>query len=47
MSCAKPFIVRNIHPSIVCSAFYKALEESLNIIKEIAVPLDLNSKKSI
>jgi T-complex protein 1 subunit gamma len=47
MSCAKPFIERNIHPSIITTAFYKALEEALNIVKEVAVPLDLKDPKSI
>ena len=25
MQCAQPFIKRNIHPSIICQAFYKAM----------------------
>ena len=47
MQCAKPFIERNIHPSIICQAFYKAMGDAVEIIKEVAVPLDMEDKESI
>ena len=47
MQCAQPFIERNIHPSIICKAFYKAMSDALDIIKEIAVPLDTNNVECI
>lgn len=47
MMCAKPFIERNIHPSIICSAFYKAMSDALTIIKEVAIPLDTSSMEEM
>ena len=45
MSCAKPFITRNIHPSIICQAFYMALEETTKIIKEISSSREIDPKR--
>jgi len=42
MISAKPFIERDIHPTIIVGAYYRALEESLKIINELAVEVDLN-----
>jgi T-complex protein 1 subunit gamma len=47
MQCAKPFIERNIHPSIICQAFYKAMGDALDVIKEVAVPLNMKDNKAI
>jgi len=47
MSCAKPFIERNVHPSIICKAFYRALTDALDIVKDIAIPLDLSKEEEI
>lgn len=33
MMAAKPFIERNIHPSIIVGAYHKALNFSLDILK--------------
>jgi T-complex protein 1 subunit gamma len=42
MVAAKPFIERNIHPSIICKAYYKALEEGIRILEGLAVTIDIN-----
>jgi len=42
MAAAKPFIERDIHPSIIVSSYYKALEASVKKIEELAVPIDIN-----
>lgn len=47
MMCAKPFIERNIHPTIIVSAFYKALNEAMDILKEVAIPIDAESDEDI
>lgn len=41
MSAAKPFIERDIHPSIIVSSYYRALDEALKKIEELAVPIDI------
>lgn len=38
---AQPFILRNIHPTVIVRACYKALESAMHICEEIAVPIDI------
>ena len=47
MSCAKPFIERNVHPSIICKAYYKALNDALEVVKDVAIPLDLTKQEEV
>jgi len=47
MMAAKPFIERDIHPSIICGAYYKALNEILKIVEELAVPIDVSKDEDI
>lgn len=47
MSAARPFFEREMHPTVVVSAYYRALEESLKIINDIAVPIDINKDEDI
>lgn len=47
MMAAKPFIERDIHPSVIVSAYHKAMVEGLKIISDIAFPLDINSDDDV
>ena len=47
MTAARPFFEREMHPTVVVGAYYKALEESLKIIDNIAVPVDINKDEEI
>lgn len=47
MASAKPFFEREVHPTVVVGAYHKALEESLKIINDIAVPIDLSKDEEI
>jgi len=47
MMAAKPFIERDVHPSIIVSAYHRALAEGLKIINDIAFPLDISSDDDI
>ncbi|TRM61099.1 chaperonin Cpn60/TCP-1 family [Schizophyllum amplum] len=38
---------RDIHPVVIISAYNKALQEALNIIKRISVPIDINSDEQM
>lgn len=40
MNCAKPFLEKNIHPTVIVSAFFKALNEASEILEELAIPVD-------
>jgi len=47
MSAAQPFIERDVHPTIICQAYYTALQEGVAILKEIAVDIDRNNDEEI
>jgi T-complex protein 1 subunit gamma len=47
MQCAKPFLERNVHPSIICRAFYRGLQDALEVIKDVAKPLDLDNSEEV
>ena len=41
MQAASPHIENEIHPTVICRSYAKALEDSLKILEEIAVPIDV------
>lgn len=43
MIAAKPFMELNIHPTIVVSAYYKALEFAKKVIADISRPIDVSN----
>lgn len=47
MLAARPFIERNIHPSIICKAYYRALEDGMKILEDLAVKVDLNNDEEV
>jgi T-complex protein 1 subunit gamma len=47
MVAAKPFVERDIHPTIIVNSYYKALNEGLRLINEIAVPIDTNNDDDV
>ncbi|KAI8069601.1 T-complex protein 1 subunit gamma [Gongronella butleri] len=42
-----PHIENNIHPIVIISAFKKALEDALQIVEEIAVPVDVTNDEEM
>jgi T-complex protein 1 subunit gamma len=42
-----PYLERNIHPVVIISAFKRALEEALQIIDQIAIPVDPSNEESM
>ncbi|KAF8524866.1 chaperonin Cpn60/TCP-1 family [Hysterangium stoloniferum] len=42
-----PLLERNIHPVVIIAALNKALKESLDVLKGIAVPIDTSSDKEM
>lgn len=43
MNAARPFVERNIHPTLIVNAYNKALNESIKVINELATPIDINN----
>jgi len=42
MIAAKPFLEMNIHPTIIVSAYYKALEFAKKVINESSRTIDVS-----
>jgi len=47
MVAARPYIERNFHPTIIVGAYYRALEEIVKIVKELAVPINIDSDDDV
>ncbi|EGR27711.1 t-complex protein 1 subunit gamma, putative [Ichthyophthirius multifiliis] len=47
MLAARPFIERNIHPTIIVQAYYKALQEATKKIEELGVSINVDNDDDI
>ena len=47
MIAAKPFMEMNIHPTIVVSAFYKAMEFAKKVINDVSRPIDTSKDEDV
>lgn len=47
MQNARPYIERDIHPSIIVGAYFRALEDASKALAEIAIPIDLNDENDV
>jgi len=43
LSVAEPLLEKQIHPTVIVAAYLSALEESLALLENIAIPLDINN----
>merc|ERR1711988_1014764 len=44
---AEPLIDRMVHPTVICNGYLKSLDDAVNMLNELAVPLDLSDKKKV
>ncbi len=47
LSVSEPFLLKEIHPTVIVSAYYKALEDCLKFAEEIAHPIDIDSDSEL
>ncbi|CAG2109020.1 unnamed protein product [Medioppia subpectinata] len=47
LSVAQPFLEQSIHPTVIISSYRQALEDMLNVLKEIAVPINTNNDNEV
>ena len=47
MQAAQPFIERNIHPTVIVKAYYKALEDMLGYLDDIAIKIDVDNDDDV
>ncbi|KAM0954176.1 putative T-complex protein 1, gamma subunit [Dioscorea sansibarensis] len=44
---AEAFIDKNYHPTVICQAYRKALEDAIIVLDNIAMPIDVNDRATI
>jgi len=47
LSLAEPWLQKGIHPQIIISAYKKALDDALETMDKLAVPLDVNNRSEL
>lgn len=47
MVAARPFMEMNIHPTVVVSAYYKALQFAKKVLYDIAKPIDVSKDEEV
>jgi len=44
---AEPLLDRQVHPTVICNGYLKALDDAVKALDEMAIPLDLNDSKEL
>ncbi|PKI44079.1 hypothetical protein CRG98_035541 [Punica granatum] len=44
---AEAFIVKNYHPTVICRAYNKALEDAISVLDKIAMSIDVNDRATL
>ncbi len=47
LSVSEQFLTKEIHPTVIVNAYYKALEDALKIAESISTPIDIDSDKEL
>ncbi|KAK3604670.1 hypothetical protein CHS0354_009282 [Potamilus streckersoni] len=47
LSVAQPFLEQQMHPTVIITAFRQALEDLLDVLKEICVPVDTSNREEM
>jgi T-complex protein 1 subunit gamma len=47
LTAAEPHLERNVHPTVICRAFMKALDDAVEIIDKLAFKINFNDKDEL
>ena len=47
LTCVESFLEKEVHPTVICSAYFKALEDIVEIAEEIGVPINMENDDDI
>ncbi|KAH3767527.1 CCT chaperonin gamma subunit [Pelomyxa schiedti] len=47
LHAAEPWLLKNLHPTVIISAFFKALDDAVEGLNKCAIKLDLNNRDSV
>jgi T-complex protein 1 subunit gamma len=44
---AEPHLERNIHPTVICRAFMKALDDAVDVVEKLAFKIDFTDRDAL
>jgi len=47
LAVSEPFLTKDIHPTVIVNAYYKALEDAIAFADQIAMPVDVNKDEEV
>ena len=47
LSIAEPFLIKDVHPTVLVNAYYKALEDAIKISEQISKTIDINDESNV
>ncbi len=47
LAVSEPFLTKEIHPTVIVNAYYRALEDALAFADQIAMPVDVNKDEEV
>ena len=47
LTAAEPHIERNVHPTVICRAYMKALDDAVEIVKAAAFTIDFDDRAEL
>lgn len=47
LATAEPFLVKDVHPTVLVKAYYKALEDAIKISEEMAITIDTTKEEEV
>ncbi|MCQ2819199.1 MAG: T-complex protein 1 subunit gamma [archaeon] len=47
LAVSEQFFEKEIHPSVIVTGYYKALEDALKIAESLAIPVDINNQEAV
>ena len=47
LTAAEPHLEHNVHPTIICRAFMKALDDAVDVIDKLAFRIDFDNREEL
>merc|ERR1719226_433593 len=47
LGVAEPLLEKNLHPTLIVSGYMQAMDDAINILKKIAIPVDVNNQEAV
>merc|ERR1719188_1239551 len=47
LGVAEPLLGKNLHPTLIVSGYMRAMDDAIEILKQIAIPVDVNNQEAV